>query len=293
MASYLMEAVFTMTFGPLLACVFVYFDLEVSDIAPSHRMPNLLVNLSRTVHRCTTFLVLSVVIASVIRIQQVAPISELNFMKLLTRYQCVVSLGATISCIVVTGWHSRDSIALLVYNVILLAFYTAALSMTGFPSADAKVLEQLTVFCHDYRDWPIPVESFVEEQEKDRLIGIFFSSSIGGVLLAALIIWQYHRHFRESTQRIRDKVVNRFCSMCEWCHVRPRRVLIFSVVIGAVFWWALALFFYIVILFDQRKELQDVLGSAYADADWGFGQVTAMLLWGPLLHDLVMETIGK
>lgn len=284
-----MEAVFTMIFGPLLTCVFVCLDLKVSDTAPSHRISNLFLNLSRSMHRCTIFLALSVVIASVIRTQQVAPISELSFMKYLGLYQFMVSLGAAVSYITVSGWQGRESIAMIAYNVIIFIFLTATWSMAGFPSSEAQVLEQLTIYCHDYQDWPLPVENFAEDQSKSQFGAIFWSSYIGGVLVAALV-WIY---FEEWRLRVKDKLVNGFSSLCEWFHVKPHRVVIVSgVITGAVYWgWTCSSA--IIFLLNQREELQNVLGPAYADAEWGFGQVTAMLLWGPLIHDIVMETIGE
>lgn len=44
---------------------------------------------------------------------------------------------------------------------------------------------------------------------------------------------------------------------------------------------------------EQKYELQRSVGASYQDSDWGFGQTTAVLLWGPLFNDIVHEILGE
>jgi hypothetical protein len=43
----------------------------------------------------------------------------------------------------------------------------------------------------------------------------------------------------------------------------------------------------------QRNGLQRSLRSIYQDSEWGFGQITVVLLWGPFFNDDFLEIISE
>jgi len=59
-----------------------------------------------------------------------------------------------------------------------------------------------------------------------------------------------------------------------------------------MYWMATCVNF-LIKLEKQRKKLQRAVGPSYQDSQWGVGQITTVMVWGPLIHEIVLEFMGN
>jgi hypothetical protein len=89
-----------------------------------------------------------------------------------------------------------------------------------------------------------------------------------------------------------QKVKNAFTKFCTFLRTTPRRLLTIVVVPIATAFWLFGSISLLWLLQVERSDLQLSTGSAYQDAEWGFGQVTVVLLWLPLIPEIAIEGYG-
>jgi hypothetical protein len=134
MISYLIQAIVTITIGPPLAFVLVVFELDLEPLTRRRlKIWKLLANVAQSAHQGNIFVAVSVLVASVIRVNQIAPIAELDFIRYLAVYQFAIALGATICLLATFGTSTRKTKLLLLYNIIISALFITVLAMNGFP----------------------------------------------------------------------------------------------------------------------------------------------------------------
>src|SRR2546421_4304198 len=104
MISYCIQSVVTLIFGPLLALSVIIYDLDITAIPDRRfRALKLVAKMSQSTQQANILVALSVTIASLIRIKQLAPLAEIDFIKLLGPYQFVIALGASLSYFATAG----------------------------------------------------------------------------------------------------------------------------------------------------------------------------------------------
>ena len=84
MISYIIQGVVTLIFGPLLAVLALIFDSNLLtalyfDVSSTHWMTQIGIDLAGSTHQANILLAMAVMIASLIRLQKIALLSEVSF----------------------------------------------------------------------------------------------------------------------------------------------------------------------------------------------------------------------
>jgi hypothetical protein len=290
-------------FGPPLAIASVVFLVDISEANRKSKLSAIFAKLALSVNESNSFIALATNIASIFRIRQVPPLYELYFIKQLARYQCALVMGSSLPLLMSFGIDKRKKVSIGIYLLVLLALFIAVQVISGFSTSEAGILEQITTDCMDRKGYQLPWDFKLDTGGDIRffkrfnaiywpillsLIGLmipfqlFFLFKLYGLnwKRLQLDIKRYIQtnlaHFRLST---RHKKYLRFAVVT----IYPTLTIlwiIFSVLLGRQ-------------LQMERNNMRNTSGSAYEDSQWGFGQVTVLLMWGPLFNDIVMEYIGK
>lgn len=320
MISYLIQGITTTLLGPVLVCVLLFLDARLFDSATQDRslfrittMPSApalkaLVRLSRRHHKINLFIAVSVVLASAIRVGQLEPIAEVEFIGNLTEYQfymCVASLG--ISRCILPAEPDPDNPAedfrpnswqrmfIRIYGIVFWAAYMVVRQTQKSPSSKKQVMQELTHYCKMNRHYPYvnfglgnppPLPKQLEDMgvKHAMVYAILFSAPLAVALGGGLLLW----YFQRGLTMLARFLVRHWVRGCRGLRVRPVRCvgcLLFLPV--ASVWcilWALSL----VLLQWERLLLLQATGEANQDSEWGFGQILAILVWLPLLEECII-----
>ena len=303
MVTYVLQAITTLLFGPMVALFAIYTQTDAwstgSSSKPKHRFQELISNLAFSVFQANVFACLAVSIGCLVREVEISPLAEVSFINTLGVLEMMILLGIVLSATACYDYTSRYLIVMFIYGVPVFAFSMAVTLLRGYPSSQTKILEKITGFCIEERDYPF-FSMRDDDARTNRFLGIFMGSFYGGIF-ALIIIWmliyKYCKPIANPIIKVYEAVTGFFLNLwkrfARLLHADPGR-LFFG--IAATFYgvvWAYSSIVLLISLQNQRISLQRVLGAAYEDSQWGFGQITAIILWAPLLHDLIMEIIGK
>lgn len=233
----------------------------------------------------------SVVVASIIRVTQVAPVAELSFITELAVYEFLVVLASLVAMTVIFEAEDRGSshrIFQYLYAAFITSGFIALMAMKKFPSSKSTVLKKITDYCVSERDYPFPAVEIDDGTKAavDTFSVIFWPSYIGGIILLSILAW----YLRDQLARLEVWMISQYQRFCQLIHVRPRRTagIITTIFFGG--YWGTACVFLYIFLQQTRQELQAAIGLAYQDSEWGFGQVAAVLVWLPLVEESIVST---
>jgi hypothetical protein len=294
MVSYAIQGAATMILGPILAFLILIFDETSSEDSFFGATPPgwlaALIRLASHHHRTNAVFGVSVMVASIIRISQLAPLAEVSFITMLSLYQFFMALASYTSMLVIflSQEQSHGTWKLVftsLYGIFLYISFFAILYMEKFPSSKSKVLEQITDCCVSGRGYPVPAVDF---HELTPGFHIFFWPILTGLIAStAFLLWRFHEQIKRLGAVLAAVLEAVWLRFCRRIHVRPRRFAgITCIGFVVVYWgWCCITFFWI--LQTGRQDLRGASGSAYRDSEWGFGQVVAVLLWLPLFEEVI------
>lgn len=292
MISYIIQGIVILLFGPVFVMtVFIFkINLASSENQP-FRIVRVIVNFLPTVYSGIMFLSLSVFVASIIRIKGVLPIAELDFIKSLAVYQYSVTLGTVVSQYYVFP-DTAKRVGVLLYLGVISAFLIMVNFVKGLPSQKAKLLKQITDYCSTELDFPLPLVDF-ESAENSLRHGIFVLSYSASLVGLSVVIWLLWKYFSAVLSRLGRFLWRKYVEFFSFLGVAPARFHVLLCGPLVILYWTSNCIALAVSLQDQRHDLQKSVGSSYQDSEWGFGQITAMLIWGPLLQDIILGALGK
>ncbi len=287
--SYIIQGILILLFGPVFAMTVFIFKINLATPGNQpFRIVRVIGNILPTVYSETIFLSLSVFVASIIRIKGVPPIAELDFIKLLAVYQYCITVGTVLS----QSYVFPKRVKVHLYSGLITAFMIIVQFMNRLPSQKAKLLKQITDYCSTELDFSLPLVNF-KSAENSLRYGIFVLSYSAGLVGLSVVIWLLWKYFSAVLSRLGRFLWRKYVEFCSFLGVAPAR---FHVLLcGPLFtvYWASSCIALAVSLQDQRHDLQKSVGSNYQDSEWGFGQITAMLIWGPLIQDIILGALGK
>lgn len=296
MISYIIQTIAVTIFGPILALLYAIYDVNFGTIPgeaqrESSRFWISAWNLSRSIQMGNVLTSVSVLTASIIRIQQLAPVAEITFIKMLGMYQLYVAGQAALSyCIIFGVRQSFYGFSYLFYFLMILGIWIALSVIDGYPSSKAILLDDITSYC--VLDWDYPI-SIAVSLEDSRFYRIVFSSAFGTEIAIIIVFLFLPIYFIEWLKRVYDVLRYSFDFICEYLCIKPKTVkvcLILTLVSGLIVTESVLL---LLSLESQRQWLQLVSGNADQDSQWGFGQITAVLLWAPTLNNIFVEIYGQ
>lgn len=292
MISYSIQGVSTFIFGPVLAILVLVLRFHANP--PESHPVKSMANISKTVYQANMFLALSTYVASIIRITKVPPLAELSFIKVLGLYQFFIIVGAAMCQDYVLRTTTRKALSMYFYLIVGIILNFVVVFLNGDPSSKALILQQITSYCVTERDYPLSSgNNKPKTKEENKLLANSFAIIIGSSVALAIVVYLILKFFKAPIKRCLAKLKDYFTRFCTFLKTTPTR---FCTILGVLLltgYWLSTCVFLLWSMQTLRNDLQLSTGSAYQDAEWGFGQVTVMLLWLPLVHDIILECFGK
>jgi hypothetical protein len=232
-------------------------------------------------------------IACLVRLKQIATLGEVLFITSLASYQLVISFTSTTSYLVVQSLARVRLVVLAMYSMASFIMFFLIIFIADFPKADIRILQKITEFCVLERDYPFPVGIMQEESNTAKVDAkfhmIYWPSLFGSIVILAIMAIFFDTQIR----RIVDRIRYYYVGFCTWAGVDPKRFFTALVIIAFTAFWLPFIALSMLTFQMQRRRLQSVSGASYQDSQWGFGQITAILLWAPLAHDIGLAIIGN
>jgi len=277
MISYIFQGISVFLCGPFLVAAGVIFGLDMSgDSQTTSRHPNLhilLAKISLSIAQGSIFVALSILIACVIRIRQEPPLAELTSISLLCVYQQFVSVGVVFGFRVLYPYDPRRVRSLLVCFLFVFIFFVASATMDRFPTPQGRILNLFRIVCEEDSRQLFSWGYLGSAVSLGKLVMMWCVASmilgLAWFLVKRAISW-VARYFQTTRLQITAIVV----------------FLPFTVV------WVSYSFVLGLRLYNLRRETRSVAGDSYQDEEWGFGQVTILLLWGSVVNDIILAIAG-
>src|SRR5262245_44456525 len=137
MVSYIIQGVVTMIFGPVLALLALIFDSNLLtasyfDVSETHWMTQICIDLAGSTHQANMILATAVMTASLIRLQQIAPLAEVSFITFLTVYEFLIAQASFWSYVPIYAATPARYGSLWFYMVACIAMFFAIVGMRKF-----------------------------------------------------------------------------------------------------------------------------------------------------------------
>jgi len=241
--------------GPILAVLVLISDLNAEDSAwmrhPAPARLGQLISPAKHHHKANIIMGVTVVVATFVRLGQVAPLGEVSFLRHLGIYQFFVSLAGLVAARFISP--AERSPGVLFYRadtLLIVASFLVATYRRRFPPSKAKALQQISSYCTLQRDYPIPSVSFGEENKGQASDEEGNGSFLAWYFASLFLIFFITISFPEQVHKSLRYCWEQYRRLCGWFHIGLRR---FPVV-------CLALGFTVVSLFMVTSMLGDLLG---------------------------------
>ena len=302
MISYILQGVSSLLFGPLLAVLSLYIGSDASsdsllELPSKLWITESFVPVARSLHQTNIIIAFSVLVASIIRLGQVRPVAEVDFIKDLALYELWTAVICTSSYFSIHESSKTRNTVIGLYAAVTF-FLAIIISNSGYhPSSYGEALQAITAYCIRQDDWPVPTANLVVPYEPKtqeswlpfgiQALFVIFSPILGAVgLVAGFIVMGILAY-------IGMLLAKPYLLLCRLLRLGPWR---FVSVAGALALTAISGLYiglWLNSLLAHRQELRLASGSAYQDNEWGFGQITALLAWIPVVQDTLFAVGGK
>ena len=281
MVSYSLQAIFTFCFGLLLANITIIFKLKIDD---SSRNPARILeaasDVAYAVSTTDIFVSSSVAIASVVRNSQITPLAESNFVNSLGLYQILILIGTTVSY-----WSVRRPGKMLIgvfgfYNLVVTVLSLSNALGAKVSSSQGKLLKDLTTDCVTEQDYPSAITDSRDDAENRDFLQLmgFIMAMIFLVGILERILFNIYK------EKILAFITNLHSA-------RIRQPILCSFVLLVSLFWIVSVAIILQQLEQSRQQIRKASGSLYQDSQWGFGQVTAVLTWAPVLQEMIFQML--
>jgi hypothetical protein len=220
-----------------------------------------LIPLARHHHQANIILGVSVMIlASIIRLAQVAPLAEVSFIDLLAAYELFITTASFATMFYIFDQDENGSGHLFfssLYAAFLFSGFVAAISMKKFPSSKSQVLKVITDYCIWEKDYPVPDVSLEDSNSTFEII--FWPTYFGVMVVVCALLW----YFRSALARFATWLENQFKCLCRWLNLRPRRTVAILAIFGMGGYWSVSCTLFLLMLQKRREALRQAVGSAY------------------------------
>ncbi|KAK0652796.1 hypothetical protein B0T16DRAFT_455143 [Cercophora newfieldiana] len=313
MVSYVLQGLASITFGPLLGFLSVFIASE-PDLDSYFALPKALwmteyvLPTATSIHQTNLIIALSVLVSSVKRLQTTTPLAERALITGLVGYQMLAAVIGTASYAITHEQSRGRSFLVTIYMLtvgILYAFVTAS-KQAYFP-ARGYALGNITAVCTTDYGWPaveinlaeMPLtmaQKIAKAQPKrykyDENATAEFFGSIGLIILLIVIIICILAILQRFAEFLGRALPGPYYAFCQFVGLKPRRV---AGIAAVAVWTVLSAFLAslaLVALFRLRDQHRQASRDRYADDEWGFGQVMAVMAWIPVFQDILEALIG-
>jgi hypothetical protein len=279
MITYMFQVVVTAFFGPLFPLLL--YSIGSSTNPRIIRLQKGLYRLRNSVYTTHLFFSTSLLVAAIVRFQQVPSIVEVLFM---TR---MISLQSHISYILMDS-HSLGSGLLeqplntpWLFSLRLSSFAHSIATWTLDTSKTVRpVGYEAALVCHHLRG-AIDISPIFQD------VGFLFVLkwvvvAVGCIVFMVLMIGIFR--FMSGVPNLMGRFMRRNIPLA----VQQNAVQVVRV--GLLLTWVLNLIFETINVLKGRSEMKKLSGEQFKDNDWGYGQTTAVMLWAPFMCEVFVET---
>ncbi|KAH6964872.1 hypothetical protein EDB82DRAFT_511148 [Fusarium venenatum] len=334
MSSYAIQGISSLLFGPILGILALYASSD-PDSDSFFALPSRLwwvseafAPVARSIQETNIIVAFSVLLATLIRVRQVCPVAERDFLQHLVGYEVLVSVICTLSYLPMheSSKLRKTVLCFYVLGTIIMVFIARDwTSLSAEPYASAY--EAMTKYCVQQYDWPVPEISFIPPPTsselaipEEKLVGLrtmdvlliltpMFLPILLQILLLILLpillpiicvvfifaaaaavvpVFIICCAIHVGIWVIRRLFTCLYEAACRALHVGPRRLGGVLIVAGVTALGAALVRSIFGAMLVQRQELRAASGNAYQDNEWGFGQVSAILAWIPAAQETLL-----
>ncbi|OIW26300.1 hypothetical protein CONLIGDRAFT_671902 [Coniochaeta ligniaria NRRL 30616] len=278
MISYTIQGVTSVLFGPLLGLISLYIGSSSNSDSFLGLPPNLWVTeyfgpVARNLHQANILTAFSVLVASRIRLQQVCPVAEVEFIQTLAIYEFCTAIICTVSYFPI---HESSRVRSITIGLYAFGAFVMLILVSMMPdyynSSNAAALEAITTYCVTQADWPV---DFTTVKLETILVVIGFFP----LPLMTLVVLPLHCRYSWLAEALE-------------LHIGPRRLGTILAAVALTELGCLYLWKWLNLLLTIRQRLQLASGQAYQDNEWGFGQISAVMTWIPVVQEVIFSTSG-
>jgi len=280
MVSYIIQGIAVFFFGPVIAVAALVFRLDLSSQAT--RKPGfttLLAKISLGINQGASFIALSICIACIIRIKQAPPMAEIFFIAWLGRFQLFVSIGAVWASWLLYRFDHRRVISILGCFVLVYVMLCISESMSAFPTSQGRTFENFSHYCIKESRYLFAMDA---KNAKVKVFNLKTRLILFILLIVPITFMATHRFFQGAVS-----------SLAVYFNTSPSRIMSFVFIPPYTVIWIYQCSEMAFNLYHLRREIKRFAGDLYQDEQWGFGQVTILLLWASVVNDIVLGIMGK
>ena len=209
MWSYAIQGVTSLLFGPALGVVSLYAgsdrDSDSFLALPAKLwVSELFVPVARSIRQANIIIAFSVLTATLIRVSQVCPVAERNFLQHLVGYEALAAVICTLSYLPMHESSRLKKTAMVFFVLGTIIMVLIAQDWTGL-GADPYVsaFEALAKYCVQKHDWPVPEISFAPPAsskpptpDKKLPTWLYVLLRVTKPFLGLLVLWTVYLLFR-------------------------------------------------------------------------------------------------
>ena len=295
MISYLIQAIVTLILGPIFIILALIFDPNVPDmylieIPPTHWLTKICIRLASSTHQSNALLTLSLLIACIVQLQNVAPLAVVSFIMALGSFQVIVGISGYIFSVPIMPPQLGHVGPKIVYLMASLVMMNTIFSMRKVPTSDALALEAIADFCTNQRDYSFTYADFDfwPPTKVKNLLFVAWSVSFGFLGIVCLICYLCWKRLLLVPTFLQSP----YFTICRYFSLGPKKFLI---ILAFTLWsiiYVVGVVYFFINMEYQRQHLRKATGAAYQDNQWGFGQITTVLLWSPFVQELFCSILG-
>jgi len=310
--SYIVQFVSTLLVGPGLLYLFA-FESRYSD--GFKQFLSMVINdIMPVINSGNNWIMLSVMVASIIRLSQYPPVFEMDFISTLLWFQWLMALARTVTTRVLTGrldekHRGRGAWSILFTFLALIFTFIASIS-AGYPAgpAQSEALVAISRFCAFENDLPIRLYVDTAEEEKSqlpwwqilllKLAAPFIQAGLTAVVVIAgsillVVGGAFLGLWAEITGFLWAKLPNGLKKQLTNLGLLALSALIVLLCLLPGALWLTLCIWLLTIMQGARNDLQMALGKQYQDSYWGFGQVTIVVMLLPSVFQVLGKIISR
>lgn len=277
MITYIFQVVVTIFFGPLFPLLL--YSIGSSTNPRIIRLQEGLRKLRNSVYTTHLFFSTSLLVAAIVRFQQVPSIVEVLFMSYM------ISLQYNISYILLVSDTEGKRLLgnpLRTPWLLSLVFNSIAYSIASWTLDQSKTVRpvgyEAALACHHLRG-AIDISPIFQDVD---LLSLFkwMAVAVGCIVFMVLIVSKFMSDV--------PKMMGRFMRRNIPLAVQQNATQVIR--IGLLLNWVLSLIFETINVLNARSKMKKLSGEQFKDNDWGYGQTTAVMLWAPFMCEVFVET---
>jgi hypothetical protein len=283
MIAYAIQVAMACIFGPVLP-IFFWLIRSRTSLRTTLLRESLL-TLRKSAFKINAFYSNTLLIAAIIRFNQVPAILEISFMTKLITLQIYIFMVMFTSQLY-DFYLNKTKISipwLVVHAAVCIAQVILALTVS-MPKWTFPLCYDAAVACHDLRH-TTDISSMFKNGDihKSSLMWLGVGIAIGlGVGLMLGLLESYVPVFTKFIAKVTAKLPKL---------VRENGWNVFWIMMLLI--WIVVLVLGTTTLFDSRDTMKTLSADQFKDNEWGYGQSTAILLWAQFLFEMVLGVFRK